>query len=303
MKSPDYINHRVEFAVMQSLQMRFAILTTLAMLSSSIAVLSAPCSGQQVSSLRVTVIDAQGAAVLDAEVHIGDQPSRIGFPAPNGTFSFNDVAPGTYQVTAKHPGFRDKTLSGVVVTEGKTTEVEIKMELGPPKAADFRIHQTVQEARLYSKQLAELGQPVFCQDPTPELTEWYRFLWVPTFDHPVFLRVDIASDGEGTLLTVVWSGQGGYDWGKSAKHVRKLTHEEQLELFATLADIGFWTLPSQVDGSPNVVILDGTDWTIEGIKDGKCHVVTRYSSPLTRLFQAEFLASIAKVKPYYRPDR
>jgi hypothetical protein len=130
-------------------------------------------------------------------------------------------------VTAKYPGFRDTTLSGVVVTEGKTTELEIKMEQGPPKAADFRIHQTLQDVHLYSERLTELGQPAFCQDPVPELTEWYRFLWVPTFDYPVFLRVDVATDGVGTLLTHVWGGHGGYEWGKSTKNVRKLTEEEQ----------------------------------------------------------------------------
>jgi len=250
----------------------------------------------------VTVIDVQGAAVLGAEVRIVGQPSLIGLPAPNGTFLFKGVHPGTYQVTANYPGFRDKTLSGVIVTEGNTTEVEIKMEQAPPKAADFRIHQTLQDVHLYSERLTELGEPAFCQEPVPELTEWYRFLWVPTFDHPVFLRVDVATDGVA-LLTRVWSGDGGYEWGRSAKAVRKLTEEEQMDLFATLSDIGFWTLPSQVEGPPNLVILDGTQWAIEGVKDGKCHVVTRYSSPLTRFFQTQFLASVAKVKPYYTPSR
>lgn len=283
--------------------MRCAILTTLVVLASSLAVLSVPCAGQQISSIRVTVIDAHGAPVPGAEVRIDGQPSLIGLPAPNGTFSFKRVPPGTYQVTVKYPGFRDKILSDVVVTEGNTTALEIKMEQGPPKAADFRIHQTLQDANLYSDRLTELGQPAFCQDPVPELAEWYRFLWVPTFDHPVLLRVDIASDGVGTLLTHVWSGDGGYEWGKSARNVRKLTEVEQGDLFATLADIGFWTLPSQIEGSPNEVILDGTEWAIEGVKDGKCHVVTRYSTPLTRLFQTQFLAAVAKLKPYYKPDR
>jgi hypothetical protein len=282
---------------------RSAILTTVAVLSTSLLGLSVLCAGQQISSIRVTVIDVQGGAVLGAEVHIVGQPSLIGLPAPNGTFLFKGVPAGTYQVIAKYAGFRDKTLSGVVVTEGKTTELEIKMEQGPPKAADFRIHQTLQSVHLYSEPLTELGQPAFCQEPVPELTEWYRFVWVPTFDHPVFLRVDVGSDGVGTLLTHVWSGHGGYEWGKSTRKVRKLTEEEQGELFATLADIGFWTLPSQVEGSPNVVILDGTEWAIEGVKDGKCHVVTRYSSPLTQLFQTQFLSGVAKLKPYYTPGR
>ena len=66
--------------------MRYAILATLAMLSSSLAVLSVQCAGQQISSIRVTVIDGQGAAVLGTEVLIVGQPSLVGLPAPNGTF-------------------------------------------------------------------------------------------------------------------------------------------------------------------------------------------------------------------------
>jgi hypothetical protein len=60
-------------------------------------------------------------------------------------------------------------------------------------------------------------------------------MWVPTFQHPVFLRVDVDSDGIANLITVVWSGQGGYDWGKPFRTERKLTSDEQLNL----TDSGF----------------------------------------------------------------
>lgn len=230
-------------------------------------------------------------------------PGLIGLPTPNGTVSFKSVAPGTYQIVATYPGFRDETVSEVVVVEGKTTELNITLERAPPKASDYRIHQTLEDVHLYSKRLTDIGQPLLCSQPLPAHKEWYRFMWVPTFGHPVFLRVDVESDGAGTLLTHVWSGAGGYAWGRSVKNARKLTPEEQLDLFETLADIGFWTLPSQVERPPNAVVLDGTEWLIEGVKDGKCHVVTRYSSPLTELFETQFLAGVAKLKPYYKQDR
>ena len=88
----------------ESCKVRCAILTALVMLSSSLAVLSVPCAGQQISSLRVRVIDAQGAAVSGAEVCIVGQPLLLGSPAPNGTFSFKGVPPGSYQVTATRCG-------------------------------------------------------------------------------------------------------------------------------------------------------------------------------------------------------
>jgi hypothetical protein len=283
--------------------LRWTVLTALAMVSSYLGVLSIPCAGQQSSSIRVTVVDDRGAVVPAAEVRVAGLPSLIGLPSPNGTVSFKNVAPGTYQISATCPGFRDETVPDVVVVEGKTTELNITLKQAPPKASDYQIHQTLEDEHLYSKPLTEIGQPLLCSQPVPAHKEWYRFVWVPTFEHPAFLRVDIESDGTGTLITRVWSGAGGYEWGKSVKNERKLTPEEQSNLFETLADIGFWTLPSQVERPPNVVVLDGTDWIIEGVKEGKCHFVTRDSSPLTQLFQTQFLAGVAKLRPYYKPNR
>jgi len=79
-----------------------------------------------------------------------------------------------------------------------------------------------------------------------------------------------------------------------------LRRDEEIDLFATLVDIGFWALPAQVDNT-DTIVLDGTDWLIEGVKGvkgGKCHVVSRYSSPLTDVVSAQFLTNIAKLKPY-----
>ena len=128
----------------------------------------------------------------------------------------------------------------------ESNKVQIKMEQGPPKAADFRIHQTLQEVHLYLKQLTELGQPAFCQDPVPELTEWYRFLWVPTFDHPVFLS-------RGYCLR--WRGYSPYArlerprWLRMGKFSKtwKLRAEEQVDLSRPWLTY-FWSLPSEVEG-------------------------------------------------------
>lgn len=283
-------------------RLRRAMLSSLAVLCLALSVL-VPCTGQQSSSLRVAVVDDRGAAVPEAEVRVIDLPALVGIPTPKGTFSFKGVQPGTYQVSTKYPGFRDKVVAGVVVVDGKTTELTVKLERGPPKASDYRVHLELPAGHFYSKRLTDIGQPLFCPESISDRAEWYRFMWVPTFEHPVFLRIDIEPDGTATLLSYVWKGQGGYEWGKSARNLRKLTLEEESDLFATLSDIGFWGLPAQVENPPNVIVLDGTEWFIEGVRDGKCHVVTRYSSPLTELFEKQFLAKMAKLNPYYAPNR
>jgi hypothetical protein len=76
-----------------------------------------------------------------------------------------------------------------------------------------------------------------------------------------------------------------------------LTPDEEIDLFATPADFGFWGLPAQVE-NPGTVVVDGTEWLIEGVKDGKCHAVTRNSSPLTDVVATQFLKSVAKLNPY-----
>jgi carboxypeptidase family protein len=270
------------------------LLTLLGFLGGSVS-----SAGQQGATIRVTVSTDGGAPVPQAEVRIVGNPALVGLPAPNGTFTFRDVAPGTYRISVTSRGFKDKVLSDVIVVEGQTIELKVRLEQAPPRASDFRTHEDLRNPDLYSEHLRDLGQPALCHEPIPDQAEWYRFLWVPTFDHPVLLRVDVDSDGIANLLTVVWSGEGGYEWAKPLKTHKKLTWDEQGDLFAAMADIGFWTLPSEVEGSPNVIVLDGTEWLIEGVKDGKCHVVIRYSTPLTRFFEEQFLANVAKVKPYY----
>jgi hypothetical protein len=257
-----------------------------------------PCAGQQSSSIRVTVIDGRSALASKAEVRILELPGLVGTPIPNGIFLFSGVPSGVYQISAKHPGFRDKVVAGVAVIEGKTTELTIEMEEAPPQSSDYPVQQELFDPHLYSKPLTEIGQPLLCPGSVSDQTERYRFIWVPTFYRPIFLRIDIGPDGTATLLSYVWSGAGGYEWGKPARRLRKLTADEQTELFATLADIGFWSLPARVEDPPNLVVLDGTEWLIEGVRDGRCHVVTRYSTPLTELFENQFLAKVAKLKPY-----
>jgi hypothetical protein len=83
--------------------------------------------------------------------------------------------------------------------------------------------------------------------------------------------------------------------------VRKLDPVEEETLFTTLAGIGFWNLPARVEYTDRyTVTVDGTEWAIEGVRDGECHAVSRYSSPLAGVFSQYFLADVGKVKPYYK---
>ncbi len=100
-----------------------AVLTSFAMLSGYLGILSIPCRAQQNPLILVRVVDHQGALVPSPEAHIVGKPGRIGFLTGNGTIAFKGVPPGTYQILVTCRGFKDERVSDVVVAESKTTEL------------------------------------------------------------------------------------------------------------------------------------------------------------------------------------
>ena len=52
-------------------------------------------------------------------------------------------------------------------------------------------------------------------------------------------------------------------------------HQDIIENISKEAQELFWEQPFKIDAG--IIGLDGATWTIEGIKNGKCHVVTRWS--------------------------
>jgi len=258
-----------------------------------------PCAGQQTGSLHVTVTDESGSVIPNANVDVVGLANCSGVSGLDGVVAIDGLPPGTYRIHVKARGVQDAELSGVVVVGGKRNDATIAMVISPPHVEVFETF----DPNLGLKALEEAKEPGLCQQPLTEHMHRYRFLWVPTFDHPVFMRVDIQPDGTGTLRVRRWSGQGGYGWGKvQAGTTRDLSRDEQVDLLFTLADIGFWTLPARIEDDPTLLFLDATQWVIEGVRDGKCHVVTRYGSPLTGIVDEYFLGKVAKIKPYYKDN-
>ena len=266
-------------------------------------VLSPSCGAQATGSLRVIVTDLSGGAIPHTHVRVTGAKIAGGTTDSNGSVLLASLPAGKYEVIAKSAGFRDG-VSDVTIASGKSAQLLLKLEVAPPDPSGIQSLQTF-DPRLYSNFLQTVKESGLCKEPIPAHAQFYRFLWLPTFDHPIFMRVDVGQDGTAVLQVKVLSGTGGYGIGHTeTTSARKLSNEEEEDLFLTLADIGFWTLPSTVKNlNPSRIILDGTDWAIEGVRDGNCHVVTRYASPLTLLFEQYFLGEIAKLKPYYNPSQ
>lgn len=127
------------------------------------------------------------------------------------------------------------------------------------------------KARWYSDQLRALEEPSLLQEANKQS---YRFVWLRTFHHPVAVRLDIMSDGTGKLTVKIANGAGGYKPGKLIENTTAVLTQKQTDKFLEqVRDVGFWELPSFEKTSG----CDGAEWIIEGVKDGKYHVVDRWT--------------------------
>jgi hypothetical protein len=102
----------------------------------------------------------------------------------------------------------------------------------------------------------------------------YRFIWLPTFKHPVCVRIERA--GRGARLHVrVLDGAGGYDWGQVAiDREFALGEGAWKSLEGHLAAADFWNMP-RVESLGSGGVEDPNILEVEGLKGGIYHSVHR----------------------------
>ncbi len=117
----------------------------------------------------------------------------------------------------------------------------------------------------------------------------YRFLWLRTFHYPIAVRIILRRNGTGTLTVKMSNGQGGYEPGTMiVNSSRALTSKETAPILELVAALDFWHAPTEPanpiapDGTVQVG-LDGAQWILEGLQNGKYHVIDRWS-PKKALF-------------------
>lgn len=140
--------------------------------------------------------------------------------------------------------------------------------------SDTRLSKLVND--WYSGQLRALDEPSLFTQSKNSSEQSYRFLWLRTFHHSVAIRIEIKQDGTAMLTTKMSSGAGGYAPGHLVTNASKLLTKQQADAFLHKIDTdNFWQLPP--------VLLrdqqgdDGSQWIIEGIKDGKYHLTTQWT--------------------------
>lgn len=119
--------------------------------------------------------------------------------------------------------------------------------------------------------------------------ESYRFLWLRTFHRPLLVDLVLGPGDRASAVLKEASGAAGYGIGRLVRRTRidvfrRLRREMKgpdnakafLRLFRESADEAFWAQPFRSEDR-SVVGVDGATWTIEGVRNGRCHVVRRWS--------------------------
>ena len=185
------------------------------------------------------------------------------------------------------------------------------VEYFPAGSLDQTPQSSYTKEQRYSDQLQALKEPSLWELSKVRKVQTYRFLWLRTFNRPISVRLDINQNGTSLLTTKATSGQGGYKPGKlTMNKTRTLTKEQTAWFLDRLAELGFWGLPAYekpqegvgLNGEKTVEIgLDGAQWILEGVKDGKYQVTDRWSpkSGPVRVLGIMMLIDLAKLRLLY----
>lgn len=102
----------------------------------------------------------------------------------------------------------------------------------------------------------------------------YRFSCFPSFSDQVVVRIEINNYGTADLYYKVGDGiaASGYGGGISRSEKAELNQNETQEFLAILDNADYWSLPIEIESSG----LDGHNIIVEGVKDGKYHIIDRW---------------------------
>jgi hypothetical protein len=123
----------------------------------------------------------------------------------------------------------------------------------------------------FTKHLAAAHEPSLRSSLASEA---YRFTHLPSFNHPIVIRIQGETDGR-LIVVKLLDGFGGYDPGNiTVERYRSLTSVEWRETIHELARDQFWTRPKH---GPLPDWDDGTVWVLEGKKGAEHKVVQWYT--------------------------
>ena len=142
----------------------------------------------------------------------------------------------------------------------------------PIKTKDGRDGLTKFEVEWYGKSLERMKEPKLPDLAKDANTEVYRMLILPTWGNSIVVRVQKHGDLY-SLSARRLDGQAGYDPGKLVETKDfDLSADVSRSLETLIQNLKF----PQLSMTDKVRGFDGEEWVLEGVSEGKYHVVERW---------------------------
>ena len=146
------------------------------------------------------------------------------------------------------------------------------------------------EASDAHRTLQEMGEPSVVSIPDTQSNHVYRLTWRRSFDPPVVVRLDMTNPRKATLhvkrIKVDYSKPVPVYLGLDIDRRSVMTINQLNNFFRFLLNARFWDVPT-VD--PHLRGTDGASWIVEGLRDGKYHVIER-QSPISDHDSSEYVS-------------
>ena len=266
------------------------------------------------SCINGSVVDSDKKPIKGAQVLIlpGSHPAEK--TKENGTFSVDSLEPGEYTVIIIAETYSPWAQHRVRLQEGQEATLDVMLSTEANQRVLVKYNDPRQkDLDGYTPALKAFAEPCLCSETlVKEKYESYRFLWLRSFHHPVFIQLINRGTGDASLIYKELDGKGGYGYGSLIEHktldpFKKLGKgelpkdmvQEAFDIVIKRAKTGVWEQPYEVDDG--TIGLDGATWIIEAIKGGKCHVVKRWSPEQKDVFRwfADDLIRFSDKRFYY----
>lgn len=122
--------------------------------------------------------------------------------------------------------------------------------------------------------LPPMGEPSLLEARDQQANA-YRFIYQHSMQHkPLVVRISIRPDGTGEVITKILTYAADCKTGKLTKNKKRVVPKKAVDaLLKRVEEADFWQLPAE----DSVIGPDGATWIVEGVKDGRYHVVNRWS--------------------------
>jgi len=130
--------------------------------------------------------------------------------------------------------------------------------------------------RWYSKHLRSMKEPIIYLEHNASV---YRYTNLGTWSNPFMIRIELK-DGKVSLDYKKTNGQGGYDAGVIVKKIHQdLSADVWDKIQMKIDSCKFWKMASyknmELKDGQKMIIMDGTEWILEGVESNRYHFVTR----------------------------